>query len=254
MSDIDAENGVTVELTRTEDLVTKMIVQWRINWSEDDPNKVILRHNVKKYGTQAEEFFFYCFNQPDIVLKAATFWLIRKANTWKKLKFKTYLQKLNLEPFDTTTLDFGSNGYASTDPVKAVVEEATYNSDDQTIDFVCHTPVKAGTMVEYDFFWPSQLATTAIPTDFEREAGYAGGDGIGTGASGDLPVGFTDPDDWGTGVVWVGGPNVALETPNALAVFSMPSPAKKRSRTTLPMSGLCSSKRRKASSRLRVSS
>jgi hypothetical protein len=95
-----------------------------------------------------------------------------------------------------------------------VVEEATYNSDSQLINFTCHTPVRSGEMVEYEFFWPSQISVTEkYPTDFEEEAGYAGGDGIGTGATGDLPIGFTDPDDWGTGVVRVGGPNVVFSGP-----------------------------------------
>jgi hypothetical protein len=213
-SDIDAENGIEVELTSTENLVTKMVVEWRISWNEDDPNKVILRHNVKKYGTQTEDYFFYCFNQPDIVLKAATFWLVRKANTWKKIRFKTYLQKLNLETFDTVTLDFGAYEYVSTGSVKAIVEEATYNSNDQTIDFVCHTPVRSGEMLEYEFFWPAALSVdTNYPPEDEVADGFAGGDGIGTGATGYLPIGFTDPDNWGSGVVWVGGPNVVFTGP-----------------------------------------
>jgi len=209
-SDTDAERGVDIEYTPTEDLITKMTVKWRMSWAEDQEQKIILRHNVKKYGTQAEEFDFYTFNQPDTVLKAATFWLIRNSNTWKRVSFKAYLNKLNLETFDTVTLDF-SGGFISTTPEKAVVEEATYNSDDQTIDFKCLTPVKSGTMVAYEFFWPAALDPTAkFPTDWEREQGYAGGDGIGAAATGDLPIGFLDPDDWGSGIVWVGGPNVVF--------------------------------------------
>ncbi len=211
VSDIDAENGVSVELTPTEDLVTKMIVSWRISWAEDDPNKIILRHNVKKYGTQQEDFDFYCYNQPDIVLKVATFWLIRKSNTWKKMSFKTYLQKLNLEPFDTVTLDFATQKYVADVAVKAIVEEATYNSDDNSIDFVCLTPVKSGTMEKYKFFWPSQVSVDwTFPTEDEEADGFAGGDGIGQNATGELPIGFTDLEDWGSGVVWVGGPNVVF--------------------------------------------
>lgn len=211
VSDLDAETGVELELTSTEDLVTKMIVEWRLSWAEDEPNKLILRHNVKKYGTQQETFDFYCFNQPDIVLKAATFWLIRKSNTWKKVRFKTFLQKLNLETFDTVTLDFGTQGYVSSGPVKAIVEEAVYNSDDQTIDFVCRTPVKSGTMQPYKFFWPAYVSPAEkFPTGAERADGLAGGDGVGADASGALPIGFTNLMDWGSGVVWVGGPNVVF--------------------------------------------
>jgi hypothetical protein len=213
-SDIDAEEGIQVELTPTEDLVTKMKVEWRISWNEDDPDKVILRHNVKKYGTQSEDHFFYCFNQPDIVLKAATFWLVRKANTWKKIRFKTYLQKLNLETFDTVTLNFGAHDYVSTGSVKAVVEQATYNSDSQMIDFVCHTPVRSGEMVEYEFFWPSELSVDVeFPASDDVDDGNAGGDGVGTGATGFLPVSLNDPSNWGSGLVLVGGPNVVFTGP-----------------------------------------
>jgi len=211
-SDIDAEEGLEIELTSTEDLVTKMTVNWRMSWAEDQEQKIILRHNVKKYGTQAEEFDFYCFSQPDIILKAATFWLIRKSNTWKRVKFKTYLNKLNLETFDTVTLSL-SGDHVSTVDVKTIVEKATYNSDNMTIDFTCLSPVKSGTMEEYKFFWPSTLATTEkFPTDWERSQGYAGGSGIGSEATGELPIGFLDPDDWGTGIVWVGGPNVIFRS------------------------------------------
>jgi hypothetical protein len=210
LSELEAEEGVGVEFTSTEDLVTKMIVEWRISWAPDEENKIILRHNVKKYGTQEKKFNFYAFNQPDIVLKAATFWLIRKSNTWKRATFKSYLTLLNIETFDTVTLDFGED-YVSTGAVKAVVEEATYNSGDQTIDFVCLVPVKSGEMTEYKFFWPSDISVDEeFPTAEEKTAGFAGGDGIGSEATGELPIGFTNPEDWGEGIVWVGGPNVVF--------------------------------------------
>jgi len=210
LSDLDADAGVNVDFTATEDLVTKMIVEWRISWAPDEENKIILRHNVKKYGTQEQKFDFYAFNQPDIVLKAATFWLIRLANTWKRIRFKTFLQMLNLETFDTLTLDFGET-YVASGSIKSVVEEATYNSNDRLIDFSCLVPVRSGEMVQYKFFWPSAISVNEeFPTAEEKAAGLAGGDGIGSGATGTLPIGFTDPENWGEGIVFVGGPNVVF--------------------------------------------
>lgn len=211
LSDLDAETSVELELTSTEDLVTKMIVEWRLTWADEDPSKIILRHNVKKYGTQEASYDFYCFNQPDTVMKVATFWLIRKSNTWKRVRFKTFLNHLSLETFDTATLDFGSRDFISTNPVKSIVEEATYNSDDRTIDFICLTPVKSGDMSEYKFFWPAYISTSEeFPTQDEIDGGLAGGDGIGSEATGVLPIGFIDINNWGDGVVWVGGPNVVF--------------------------------------------
>lgn len=207
-SDLDSEMGVEISLTPTEDLVTKMVVNWRLSWAEDKPNKLILRHNVNKYGTQSQEYDFYCFNQPDIILKAATFWLIRKSNTWKRVRFKTFLSKLNLETFDTALLDFG---HVANCPIKAVIEEATYDSNDHTVDFTCWTPVKGGKMEPYVFAWPSQVdPSIEFPTEEEIAEGNAGGGGIGQNAEGELPIGFTDLRDWGSGVVWVGGPNVVF--------------------------------------------
>ena len=182
VSDIDAEQGIEVELTATEDIVTKMKVKWRLSWADlsdqakDKAEKtIILRHNVAKYGTQEQEYDFYIYNQPDIVYKCATFWLIRKSNTWKRIKFKTFLNKLNLETFDAVTLDF-ANHYVANGPVLAVVEKANYNSADNCVDFECLVPVLAGTMEKYHFFWPAALpqSDTWPPAD-EIAAGCAGG-------------------------------------------------------------------------------
>ena len=192
VSDIQ-NKSIEVELTPTEDLVTKMVVTWKLSWANGNgevPNKIILRHNVNKYGTKEQEFDFSYYNQPDIILKAATFWLIRKANTWKKIKFKTFLHKLNLETFDTVTLDLPP--YVANGDVKAMVEKANYNSADQMIDFECWVPVKSGTMEKYKFAWPSALTVSdTFPTPAEIAAGNAGGAGIGAGATGQLPVGYT---------------------------------------------------------------
>ena len=158
--------------------MTKMKVKWRLSWADlsdqakDKAEKtIILRHNVAKYGTQEQEYDFYIYNQPDIVYKCATFWLIRKSNTWKRIKFKTFLNKLNLETFDAVTLDFASH-YVANGPVLAVVEKANYNSADNCVDFECLVPVLAGTMEKYHFFWPAALPQTDTwPTADEIAAG-----------------------------------------------------------------------------------
>lgn len=216
VSDIDAERGIEVELTSTEDIVTKMKVRWRLSWADisDQPKDkaektIILRHNVAKYGTQEQQYDWYIYNQPDIVYKCATFWLIRNSNTWKRIKFKTFLNKLNLETFDAVTLDF-AQPYVANGPVLAMVEKANYNSADNCVDFECRLPVAAGTMGKYHFFWPAALPKSDTwPPANEIATGCAGGDGIGAGAAGNLPVGDTTTIPDGS-VVFVGGPNVVF--------------------------------------------
>lgn len=210
VSDIQ-HKSISVELTPTEDLVTKIVATWRLSWADgngEEPEKIILRHNVKKYGTKERAFDFYIYNQPDIVLKAATFWLIRLSNTWKKVKFKTFLNKLSLETFDAINLQH--HGIVADEDVKAIVETASYDSNDQTVNFVCLTPVKAGTTTPYTFFWPKNVSES-FPTAAEITAGNAGGDGIGANATGTLPVGDTSQITDGN-TIFIGGPNIVFRS------------------------------------------
>ena len=199
VSDIDAEKGIEVELTPTEDLVTKMKVRWRMCWAAvSDRQQDTDRERRSSSGTTSpstaprkQEYDFYIYNQPDIVYKCATFWLIRKSNTWKRIKFKTFLNKLNLETFDAVTLDF-DQPYVANGPVLAIVEKANYNSAENCVDFECLVPVVAGTMEKYPFFWPAALpADGHLAAAADIAAGCAGGGGIGMGATGNLPVGDT---------------------------------------------------------------
>jgi hypothetical protein len=150
VSDIEA-NTLVLGHTGTEDIVTKYVVTWQKDYSQE-PNKLILRHNVSKYGTQEQSYEFYCFAHLELVQKSATFWLIRKANTWRRVRFKTPLTKLALETFDAISLDVE---HISDDPITCIVEAAEYDSGSNTLSFEVWTPVKAGSRVPYDFAYPA---------------------------------------------------------------------------------------------------
>jgi len=207
-TDID-HNTIVMELTSTENVVTKYTATWRVSYAQKELNKLILRHNVRKYGIQEEEYEYYIYNQPDIIHKVATFWLIRKSNTWKRLKFDTFLQKINLEAFDAITLDF-DKPYVANGPVKGILEVADLDTDNQSMTMECWLPVKSGEMEAYDFAWPATVpAEWDFPTQSEIDLGLAGGDNIGANATGDLPIGVYDTLT-GEGVIYMGGPNQGM--------------------------------------------
>lgn len=206
LSDIENQS-IEVFLTSTEDLVTKYTAMWRLSYAQDDLNKIILRHNVKKYGVQEEDYEYYIYNQPDIIHKIATFWLIRKSNTWKRIKFRTFFQKLNLEALDPVLLQLGSENYVANSDIKAIIEMANIDGENYTIAMECWLPVKSGEMEAYEFAWPANVSSTWIfPTDREVDLGLDGGNGIGRNATGNLPVG--DVSGVGDQSIFVGGPNV----------------------------------------------
>lgn len=202
VSDV-AQKSLSITMTETEEIVTKMIVNWRPTYADENTRKMVFRHNVDKYGVQEREFEWYIYNQPDIIRKAATFWLIRMANTWKRVRFDGYLNLLNVETFDAVTLNLSP----TIGPVKAMVESAIYDSSSNTISFECLTPIKSGTTTPYQFFWPYD-----VPGGFPTVVDNAGSR---LNVSGDLPVGslVLDSKCPDAGGIIIGGPNIVFQGP-----------------------------------------
>lgn len=186
--------SVEMTFTPTEDLVTKFIGSWRAHGAQDEDNEVILRYNIKKYGTHEDTFDFYAYNFVDIIVKVMTFWIIRRGNTWKKLGFRAALDALNVEPFDNVTLDFNKD-WVSNGAVLATVEEADYNFNDNSMELVVWTGVRAGEMEQYDFSYPAEVSETLkFPTPTEESKGFDGSNGPGADAEGELqPRGRKQP-------------------------------------------------------------
>lgn len=177
-SDIISNTFLTL-LTNTEDIFTKHTIDWQQTEAgveaDDEVNwKLILKHNVSKYGITEETWDYYTQNTLDTILKSSTFWLIRRANTWKYVEFETPLKHLDLDLFDCVTLDVAQ---FSLTPVKVVIESATYNPSNNTIKFRCWTPILAGTDSVYPWAWPAlQDADLRFPLLEEEEwagAGYS---------------------------------------------------------------------------------
>jgi hypothetical protein len=161
-----------VSYTPTEDLVTKHSVTWQNGEAgiEDDDEvvrKIILKHNVPKYGVQEESYDYYTQNTYDTILKSATFWLIRRSHTWKIVEFDTPIKHLDLDLFDCITLDLPQ--FSST-PVKCVITKAQFDNANNTMHFEAWTPIRAGDSEPYFWAWPAeQAAYRRWPLDEETE-------------------------------------------------------------------------------------
>ncbi len=166
-------DSLMLEHTNTEDIITKMVCKWSASGAQEEPYTTILRHNVAKYGTHLEDFDYYIYNYVDAIIKSATFWIIRRSNTWKKLTFNTPLTKLNLESLDS--IDINLIGDLANVSVISTIETVAYNSDDRSLHFTCWTPVKAGTMIPYIFAYPADVdETLTFPTPEEIQQGFNG--------------------------------------------------------------------------------
>jgi hypothetical protein len=159
-------NSLEIHHTPTENIVTKLTASYKTDYSQTSDSYVILRNNIDKYGLfkETDDWFTY-LNTSDVDL-AATFWLIRKSNTWKLVSFKTPIHKLRLETFDAVTLDFSSN-YACNGPIVGIIQSAKFDSQNLQIAFEVWIPVLLGTMTQYNFAWP-------VDSDSEVFSGQAG--------------------------------------------------------------------------------
>ncbi len=175
---IDA-GSLIINTSTTEDLVTKLVAKWQEDYAVDEKNQIILRHNVKKYGTREREIDFYIYNIFDLVLKSTTFWIIRLSNVWKHLDFSVYLDNLALETFDTVKFNFATD-FVADSAIKGVLTSAIYDSAGKTINMLAWLPVKCGSMQRYDFAEPHDIDIDLLfPTQDEIDQGLAGGDGPG---------------------------------------------------------------------------
>lgn len=178
--------SIELGFTDTEELVTKYVASWRAHGAQDEDNKVIMRYNIKKYGTHEETVDFYAYNYISAIVKTLTFWINRRGHTWKKLIFQAALDALNVETFDGVTLDFVGD-YASNDAVLGYVEQGNYNPGDNTMDFTIWTGVRAGDMEQYELAYPQNVSTLlTFPDAIATAAGFAGGDGPGNDSSGSI--------------------------------------------------------------------
>lgn len=165
IGDSDVESSsLTLTSTDTERVVTKFTALWRERQNQNEPNKIIYRNNILKYGLHEEEYDFYIYNNQELVAKSAEFWMIRKSNTWKILRFKAILHKLRLETFDPVEVEFNEVIAAET-AITGIIQKATFDPDDDTILMEIWLPVRLGEMHKYIYANPMEREDIYPPED-----------------------------------------------------------------------------------------
>lgn len=165
ITDDDVElNSVVITTTETERLVTKFVANYKELVNQSDPDQVILRYNIKNYGSMEETYDFYIYNNYNAVATAAQFWMIRKSNTFKILQCKVALNKLKIEAFDYVNVTFNED-LVATGTVKGQVTKSVFNADDDSLTLEIWLPVRFGEMTTYQFAYPGTTQAVYPPLD-----------------------------------------------------------------------------------------
>lgn len=162
-------NTYEIQSTETEDIVTKYIASWRADYFHEEPNKIILRRNINRYGLTEKDVDFYTYNTQYLVEKSATFWTLRLSNDFKILVFKVPITKLNIETMDTITLNFSNTfgGKVCNTTINGIVWAAKFDSAAYEIELTVWIPVLLGTLVRYDFAYPGDLSEQDVYPTFD---------------------------------------------------------------------------------------
>ncbi len=167
-SDVE-NNSLSLGHSNTEDLVTKLTAKWTVDYAQDEKVRTVMRFNVGRYGLKERDFNFFIYNNEAMVRQAALFWLIRKAQIWRRVRFTTPIHKLQLETFDNVEVAFSD---FSPNNILGHIEKASYNSADYSISFDCWTPVRSGEQEEYDFAFAEDVdIDTFFPLQEDLDSG-----------------------------------------------------------------------------------
>ena len=180
-------DSLNIEYTPTEDVITKLIATYKSTYTQEDPYTIVARYNQAKYGTIEQTIDYFIYTDRDPVIHSLTFWLIRRGNTWKRLRCTASLDTLVFENMDAVQVNL-KPGFIANGPVTGLIEETQYNSQDFSINYVIWLPVRAGEMGTYKFAYYN---LGDVDDYFPEPEDWVTGNGAGSPIIRDLEIGDT---------------------------------------------------------------
>lgn len=159
-ADANTEEGsIKLSSTRIEDIVTVFSVEWRPNYSDIKPQRLLYRNNVSRYGKRERKYEFWIYQARKCVVKSAAFWSARLGRIWRTAEAAQW----GLEGLVVDALDYA--GWRISEfltPVYGLVTESgmvhPYTSAEALL------PIEAGNNSQSTHFWVSDSGDTAPTT------------------------------------------------------------------------------------------
>ncbi|MBF84047.1 MAG: hypothetical protein CL489_06165 [Acidobacteria bacterium] len=142
----------SVRVSKVEDIITRYNVTWTPNGLPIEPEKLVLRHNVGKYGLKDNDYDFLIYDQYDLVHKTINFWLIRNSEIYQFWKGNLTIGGINYQ-----LLDELSNGVGT-----GRVQSWEYAHDTRTVTVEVNTGIPYNEDAVNQYYWPSQIDAELI--------------------------------------------------------------------------------------------
>ena len=150
------EGAIKLDSTPIEDVVTVFSVEWRPNYSDPKPQKMLYRNNVARYGKREQKYRFWIYQARKCVTKSATFWSNRYGRIWRCAGAEHWaLEGLLADPLDYA-------GWRISEfliSVYGLVTRSNMNHPATAIEATL--PIENGTLTQSAYFWMSDASDTA---------------------------------------------------------------------------------------------
>ena len=163
ITDVHIDFGsLRIEASSSDNLITKYVASWKPDGISEE-SKLVVKNNVERFGIIEESHSFFCFNNYNQVIKAATFWLIRRSTIWKKVFCNLQLNKMSVETLDDVILKLDAP-HVTIDPdgIWSQVESSQYDSKSNLIEIELWLSIRFGEMTFYPFSYPAELPAFTV--------------------------------------------------------------------------------------------
>lgn len=117
----------SIVLNAFQDIKTVLRVAYLDNNWDTDDKRIVKNNNVDLYGKIIDDQEIYMFDR-DRAEEITDRWIFELSSSWKKAKFKTYLEAAHIQPWDWVRIEFGS--ITLYDPTEGSPLENTLEGDD----------------------------------------------------------------------------------------------------------------------------
>lgn len=158
------EASFEVGYTKVEDIVTQLVAQFKLNYSETAVQQnLIYNANQDIYGLRRTVYDWFIYTNASLVQKSLTFWGNRLSNQWKEINLKTFVRGLVCDIFDCVqmTIDGVTN--------KGIVDETEYDTLNHEVKFRFWTPLLAGTSTQSPLAWLTDTSDVIPPPPTEPQ-------------------------------------------------------------------------------------
>ena len=180
------------------DIITSLTSEYYIRYNEKI-KKYVIEENTINFGIIDLNEKFFAHTNLSNIKQVTKFWVERMSRPWRKIKFITYLDNVELEVFDWFTLNI-TDDLLGTGSTECMVSEINHDTLTGKITIEAWLPIMEGTTIESEYAFHALAGDLTDPTtglatiDYYVDTDSLLSSGNGDGGGGGIDIRGSDTD------------------------------------------------------------